>query len=384
MKKGILCLLAVFLLMIPAIRAEAVEVSEDNAEFDYTFESTTEGEEISTQSDGKSKVLIFFSTGCDHCKNVLRNLASSEWVQKGELADVYAIAGNVMDIEAVEEFRETYCSEAGGMIKFGFGARANDAMFDYADAMEAAGGGIAGTPLIAMVDAENRLRYVTNGAAAANGIEEKLTAMKSDPDDTQKPGDSQKPGDTENPDDPGSPDDTQKPGDEENPDDTQKPDDTEKPGNNQKPEKPEGSSGEGEGGSRESGCSHVEETVWVSEATATSNAMAVYRCVKCGATLGYGEVVNSAYITFLEETADAILNAEQESVVIDTRIWVSFNRSVFEAIRNRPDVAVTVNYYYEGQPYVLQIPAGTDVDLLMDENGFGGFRYIEKVLSAKD
>lgn len=44
------------------------------------------------------------------------------------------------------------------------------------------------------------------------------------------------------------------------------------------------------------------------------------------------------------------------------------------------DVTVIVNYTFEGNPYVLTIPAGTNVDLLMDENGFGGFRYIENVL----
>lgn len=378
MRKGILCLLVVFLLMIPVIQAEAVEVSENNAQFEYRFESVIEGEDISTQSDGKSKVLIFFSTECSHCKNVLRNLASSEWVKKGELADVYAIAGNTTEAEEVEKFQEAYCSGAEGMIKFGFGMYANRAMSDYADAAVDAGGSVGGTPLIAMVDAENRLRYVTSGAAAADGIEEKLMTMESDPDDTQKPGDSQEPGDT------GNPDDTKKPGDIENPDGMQKPGDIENPGNSQRPEIPEESSGEGENGSSGSGCSHVVETVWISEATATSDAKAVYRCVKCGATLGYGEVANSAYTTFLKETADAILNAQQESVVIDTKIWVSFSRSVFEALRSRPDVAVTVNYYYEGQPYVLQIPAGTDVDLLMDENGFGGFRYIEKVLNMKN
>ena len=61
----------------------------------------------------------------------------------------------------------------------------------------------------------------------------------------------------------------------------------------------------------------------------------------------------------------------------------SFDRTVFEAIKSRPDVAVTVNYSYEGQKYVLQIPAGVNVDTLMDENGFGGFRYIDKVLNTK-
>ena len=88
----------------------------------------------------------------------------------------------------------------------------------------------------------------------------------------------------------------------------------------------------------------------------------------------------SAYAAFLKETADAILNAKQSEVVINTKLWTSFNKTVFEAMKSRPDVAVTVNYTFEGNPYVLTIPAGTNVDLLMDENGFGGFRYIENVL----
>ncbi len=67
-------------------------------------------------------------------------------------------------------------------------------------------------------------------------------------------------------------------------------------------------------------------------------------------------------------------------MVINTKLWTSFNKTVFEAMKSRPDVTVTVNYKFEGNPYVLTIPAGTNVDLLMDENGFGGFRYIENVL----
>ncbi len=122
----------------------------------------------------------------------------------------------------------------------------------------------------------------------------------------------------------------------------------------------------------------------MSGATATSDAVAISKCVKCGAVLSYEKVANSAYHTFLKETADAIANAQQPTVVIDAKMWVSFDRTVFEAIKSRPDVAVTVNYSYEGQKYVLQIPAGVNVDTLMDENGFGGFRYIDKVLNTKD
>ncbi|MDE7014251.1 MAG: hypothetical protein K2P19_06195, partial [Kineothrix sp.] len=80
----------------------------------------------------------------------------------------------------------------------------------------------------------------------------------------------------------------------------------------------------------------------------------------------------------------AILNAEQNGeAVVNTKIWTSFNKAVFEAMKSRPDVKVTVNYVYQGNPYVLNIPAKVNVDSLMDENGFGGFRFMEQVLSAK-
>lgn len=61
MKKGLLCIMAAMLLLLPALPAKAaeqVEVSEDNSGYDRTF-TTLEGGEISTQSDGKDKVLIF-------------------------------------------------------------------------------------------------------------------------------------------------------------------------------------------------------------------------------------------------------------------------------------------------------------------------------------
>ncbi|MCI9109215.1 MAG: hypothetical protein HFI01_00665 [Lachnospiraceae bacterium] len=86
----------------------------------------------------------------------------------------------------------------------------------------------------------------------------------------------------------------------------------------------------------------------------------------------------------MKGTANSILNAEQNGeVVVNTKIWTSFNKAVFEAMKARPDVKVTVNYVFEGNPYVLSIPAKANVDSFMDENGFGGFRYIEKVLSGK-
>ncbi len=129
-----------------------------------------------------------------------------------------------------------------------------------------------------------------------------------------------------------------------------------------------------------SSCSHVYEYFPVQQATPVRDAVQAYQCTKCGMVIDYVDVPNSAYTAFLEETADTIQNARQKAVTICTDRWMSFDKRVFEAIKNRPDVAVEINYQYQGEMQVLIIPAGTDVELLMDENGFGGFRYMNEKL----
>ncbi len=413
MKKGLLCIMTALLLILPAIPAKAaeiVEITDDNSAYDRTF-TTLEGGEISTQSNGKSKVLIFFSTECLNCINSLKSVAECDWIGSGEV-DVCAIESIIGTTpEAVGQFRDNYCTAAGGNIQFSSGDwQGNSVMFQYArKAGLVSTDDKVTTPIIALVDEDNKLRYVFSGNTSASEIKGKLDAMQSGPDDTEDPGETPDPGDTENPDEPENPDDTQTPGpdDTEDPDDTQTPgpDDTENPDDTQTPNpgdtedpdgtlnpdgtqkpviKPDKDVADKKKKDDKPSCNHVMgESAVVSDATGNSDAVAAYQCIKCGAVLKYEAVSNSAFAVFLDETAKSILNAKGSEVVIDTDIWVSFGREVFDAIKSRPDVAVTVNYVYQGKPYVLKIPAGTDVNLLMDENGFGGFRYIEHVLNTK-
>lgn len=127
-------------------------------------------------------------------------------------------------------------------------------------------------------------------------------------------------------------------------------------------------------------CSHVYEYILVQQATPVRDAVQALQCTKCGMVIDYVDVPNSAYAAFLQETADVIQNTRQKEVTICTDRWMSFDRKVFEAIESRPDVAVIINYQYQGDVYSLIIPAGTDVNLLMDENGFGGFRAVNDKL----
>ncbi len=144
---------------------------------------------------------------------------------------------------------------------------------------------------------------------------------------------------------------------------------------------------EGQDGQQETkeapSCSHECAYVESRQATPERDGELACQCVRCGAVLGYAEVPNSAYAAFLREAAESIRTSAPGEVTVSTDRWLSFNREVFEALRKRPDLTLTVYYRYEGEEYMLSIPAGTDVDRLMDENGFGGFRHIEAVLLAE-
>ena len=133
-------------------------------------------------------------------------------------------------------------------------------------------------------------------------------------------------------------------------------------------------------------CSHHECDYFLIEpATPEKDAVQAYQCTDCGAVLEYKDVPNSAYTAFLKEAEKLIQSASPQSeIIISTDRWVSFNRDVLEAMKVRQDITVRVNYRYQGKNCSLVMPAGVDVELLMDENGFAGFRYIEEILTGGD
>ncbi len=406
-RKRMLILLAILLLVIPAIPASAAGLAYDNAQLNAVF-NCIDGGQISTQSEGgKPKILIFFTTTCGNCRNTLIGISSSEWIKSGE-TDVCAIEISQKTLEEVRQYRDTNCPNS--MIRFGTDESSNacNLAFEYFDIGWESGN--AGTPFIALVDANNQLQYFRNGYTSSGEIENYLPDLRpetdpddpqppddgsdsddpqppddgSDSDDPQPPDDGSDSDDPQPPDDGSDPDDPQPPDDGSDPDDPQPPDDGSDPDNPQPPDnRPDKEEQEATPDEGKAACNHVGEMVTVSDATPVSDAVAAYQCIKCGTVYKYEAVANSAYAAFLKETEDIILNAQQGEAVINTRLWTSFHKSVFEAMKSRPDVTVTVNYFYEGNEYVLTIPAGTDVDLLMDENGFGGFRYMDKVLNKQ-
>lgn len=402
MKKRILGILAALLIMVQAmpVMAEEESISEDN--LSYTF-TDIDGVEVTTVSSGKPKLVVFFLRDCQHCKDTLQSIASSDWLKNGEV-DVCAIEiGGIHEDSAhqpietademvakVKEFRDTYCPNSAIRVVADATSRANNLAWDYKSKTSIID---RTTPWTVMIDKDNKIKFFTTNSLTASDIATKYlptlkgetgTTPPSQPGDSQDPSNPSQPGDSQNPSTPGQPGDGQNPSNPDTPDTPQDPSNPDTPGEDQNPGTPEQPDVTPDNGSEKTACNHVGESNVISQATATSDALVAVECKKCGAVFRYETVSNSAYAAFLKETANTILNAEQNGeAVVNTKIWISFNKAVFEAMKSRPDVKVTVNYVYQGNPYVLNIPAKANVDSFMDENGFGGFRYIEQVLSGK-
>lgn len=113
------------------------------------------------------------------------------------------------------------------------------------------------------------------------------------------------------------------------------------------------------------------------EATETSDGEMVYRCNHCG-EIKY-KVPITAYYTINVNTQKKISDAPKNATVqMNTPIFVSMHRMIADALVNRPDVTLIINYTYQNKKYRLVIPAGSG-DQLMDAFGidnFAGFRYL--------
>ncbi len=98
-----------------------------------------------------------------------------------------------------------------------------------------------------------------------------------------------------------------------------------------------------------------------------------------------GWLAEANYLAFNGVGEQKIKTAEKNgTVVITTRSWVSFHKSVLNALQARPDVTVIINYRYAGKYYTVTIPAGADVSALANEEGFCGFRYLDQVFKGHE
>ena len=93
----------------------------------------------------------------------------------------------------------------------------------------------------------------------------------------------------------------------------------------------------------------------------------------------------SAQGFFIARVIREIANAsEGAAVTVDTQIWVCYTQAVMDMLIQRPDVTLVTNYRYNHVDYTVTIPAGYEVNTLVDENGCCGFRYLDQVLGGSE
>ena len=168
MKKKLFGILAAAALMLitPTMQVSAEEVAAGTANLNYTYDNI-DGGSISTQSNGKPKILVFFKVGCGNCKNTLRDISSSEWIKNGDV-DVCAIEFAGASVDEIISFRDTYCPE--GYIAFGTSDSAFTDTFRYMSHLSL--GNSIQTPLMIMVNSNNEIRGYTFSLVYATEIEE--------------------------------------------------------------------------------------------------------------------------------------------------------------------------------------------------------------------
>ena len=125
-------------------------------------------------------------------------------------------------------------------------------------------------------------------------------------------------------------------------------------------------------------CDHEYEWVEDVAATADSDAKLVHKCRKCGNIDMRMDEANSAYVQFLRESADKITKAGTNATVkIEAKNWSSFQRTVIDALAQRPDVTLVIEYNdADNDRRQITIPAGTDLTGFIDENGYTGFDFL--------
>ncbi len=131
--------------------------------FEYTFTTLDEGT-ISSTADGKPKVLIFFRFNCSNSYRTIQSLAAYDLAG----VDLYALEGYRSDKATVEAFRDTYGSDN---IVFSYSTEyANvNPMWKYVRAIYPDAETFT-YPVIAYIDSNNKLQYVTTSISSGEQI----------------------------------------------------------------------------------------------------------------------------------------------------------------------------------------------------------------------
>ena len=92
----------------------------------------------------------------------------------------------------------------------------------------------------------------------------------------------------------------------------------------------------------------------------------------------------SSFVYFLRTSERMIRENRFGTLTISNPEWYSFDRKTLDALRGRSDMSLTIIFQYMGKKYSFVIPAGFDLDLLQDSDGWYGFMYLNGVFGGQE
>ncbi|WP_026521196.1 InlB B-repeat-containing protein [Butyrivibrio sp. VCB2001] len=108
--------------------------------------------------------------------------------------------------------------------------------------------------------------------------------------------------------------------------------------------------------------------------TELGNAEAVTKSV----SLDLSKVAPAQYVETIKNTVQAV--PTQGVAVIETNEVATFDKNIIEAMAERNDVSYIIVFKHDGFKKKVVIPAGYDVQSLLDENGYCGFLRLAAIL----
>ncbi len=151
-----------FLSMAAGIRAQAEGQGTPVDNPAYTFTST-DGSKVSTAANpGETTVLVFGNISCSRTRGTLTSLAASDWAGRPDIRVIFAESG-LASLEETKEYEKSYQCPS---ITF---------CYDETQGILAAMAGYAGksgglSPIVVLIDKDNKVQSVTEGKKTADEI----------------------------------------------------------------------------------------------------------------------------------------------------------------------------------------------------------------------
>ncbi len=136
---------------------------------DYTY-TTINDTTVTSTANGKPKLLIFFSTTCSNSQSIIRGLKDTTISN----ADIIAVECSRHTKDEVAAFATQY---GGDNVQFCYdttGSVNNLSLLKYIRAVKGSSISVITLPVVAYIDANNQLQYLTIGQQSGSGIRNNL------------------------------------------------------------------------------------------------------------------------------------------------------------------------------------------------------------------